>query len=421
MIKKIFPRQIIYPSNLKKIFLRSFIPNEKLKDIFCKKFNDTFNLDKDFLCLPVNRARMGIHLILKYLRKRKNKQKVIMSSLTVFDVINMVLLADCRPIFFDFKKGTFKFDIKKLEDYLSKYNDVVAICVCHYQINSNILEIQKIAKKFNVDIIQDCSISINSKIDNKSILTYGDYSVVSFNLFKFLNSIHGGAVITKNNEFSKFIAHETANWKLFNYIDLFPYFIKGIQAKILTNICIFNLFTFNLFKFSDLYKISSLQKLSKNDPGPHLKKKIPKNYKKKMNDGQYLNLINQINNIGKFHEIRKKNFFTYDQLIKNKHFNKLDNFDDNANIGSYVNYPLFIKNELKNKFSNYLYRNKIDHAKYFYRNCEDLEIFKNFFNHNSVSRIYSNHAILLPIYHLIDESVILRNIKIINNFNSDEY
>lgn len=411
-MKIVKPRQVIYPSNLSKILLGSIYPKELNEDEFSDFLKNELKIDKEFCLLSTNKARVGIYLIIKYLIKKKNKKKFLISPLTVFDVINMVILAGGEPIFIDYLNlENFNCNTKQL----NQHNDINGIIICNYQLNSNITEIAEWASERKVDIIQDCAISICSQINNKSIANYSDYSVFSFNLFKFINSIHGGAIVFKDQKFKLFVSEETKNWSLYNFKDLIPYYLKGIQAKILTNIFIFNFFTFNLFKFGDLFKINFIKKLSKNDPYPHLKTKLPNNYQKKMNFSQQKEIMNQVKQMNKLMSFRKKNFALLNKLITNEKLTKLQNLSDENN-SSYINFPLIIKYKEKEKFSEYLYKNRVDHAKYFYRDCSSLSCFSKYNINCFNSRNISDDIIIIPIHHKLGEKEIEQISNIINKY-----
>lgn len=416
MSRKIPPRQILYPGNLLKILIDSFFPkkvDEKHFDEYLKNF---FKSKKEITFIPVNKARIGIYLIAKFLRNKLSKNKIIMSPLTVFDVVNMVLSAGCVPDFIDFKKNSFDIDIDKLETKLTADKNICAILICNYQINTNIEEVTKVAKKYNVEIILDCAISITSSLNEKSVVDYMKYSVFSFNLFKVIQCIHGGAVVTSDNELKTYLKNQQEGWSIYNYRDLLNYFIKGIQIKFLTLPIVYELFTFNLFKLADLNNIKFIQNLSKNDPNPNKMNFISESYKKKMNDGQALQIYRNIKKIFSMREEREQKFLIYENGIKN---DNIQLFYRNKNLNeksTFINFPILIKEGKKKIFSEYLYKNNIDHAKYFYRSCDAIECFKDLGDNCINSQFISKNIILLPIHKEIDCNKIKKNIDVINLF-----
>jgi perosamine synthetase len=410
------PRQIIYPSRLTKIILGSIFPKKISNQNFLYKLRQEINIDHQFNILPINKARVGIYLICKYLIKKTGKKKIIIPPLTVFDVVNMIICAGGEPVFVDLKSNTFDVDLNDLEE-LSKINkdDLCAILVCNYQINTNIKQVSNFCKSINVQLIQDCAISITSNIENKSIVNFSDFSVFSFNLFKFINAIHGGLVISKDKNFIDFYKKETEEWELYNFRDLFGYYIKGLKVKILTSTLIFSFFTFNLFKFGDIKKIKFIQNLSKNDPSPHLKTSLPISYKKNLNNSQIDELEFQIKNLKKYKNIRLNNYEFLNINLKNKNLIKFAVNELLAN-SSCVNFPIIVKNSRKEEFSKYLYLNNIDHAKYMYRDCSTLKCFKKYFRECKFCSDISKNIILLPIYHMMSINDLKKICNIINDF-----
>ena len=416
MNRKISPRQILYPGNLFKIFLSSFFPKKVDEKYFNEFFKRFFKSKEEISFIPVNKARVGIYLIVEFLKKKFSKKKILMSPLTIFDVVNMVLCAGCNPEFIDFKKDSFDIDVDKLDQKLASDKDICAVLISNYQINTNIEEVLNITKKYKTEVILDCAISITSSLNKKSITDYVNYSVFSFNLFKVLQSIHGGAIITSDNAFKDFLRIRQENWSVYNYKDLFNYFMKGIQIKILTLPLIYDLFTFNLFKFGDLKNIKFIQNLSKNDPDPKKKFYLDDSYKKKMNNGQILEIYRNIKKIYFKRDERENNFLLYEEGIKNDYLKLINRKKKLDEKNSFINFPILIKKNKKKLFSEYLYKNNIDHIKYFYRSCDVIECFKDFGENCINSQYISKNIILLPIYNSLDYKKILHNIKIINSF-----
>ena len=419
MIRKIIPKQIIYPGNLLKIFLNSLFPKKINEEKFNQFFKNFFKSSEDNTFIPVNKARVGIYLIIEFLKNKFSKTKILMSPLTVFDVVNMILCAGCKPDFIDFKKNSFDIDIDKLDKKLASDNEILAVLVCNYQINTNIEEIIKITKKHNVEVILDCAISITSSINHKSITEYVKYSVFSFNLFKIIQCIHGGAIITSDHDFKKFLKFRQNDWAVYNYKDLLNYFMKGLQIKFLTLPIMYDLFTFNFFKFGDLKNIQFIQNLSKNDPNPNKKDKIDNSYRKNMNNGQALEIYKNIKNIFSERNKREQKFLLYENGIKNN-FIQLFYRKNNINEkNTFINFPLLLNKGKKKSFSEYLYKNNIDHSKYFYRSCDKIWCFKDLGEECANSQYISNNIVLLPIHDKLQIDNIKKNIKIINSFNEE--
>ena len=69
---------------------------------------------------------------------------------------------------------------------------------------ANMKNILKIAKKYNLKVIEDCSQAHGAMIDSKFVGSFGDISVWSFCNDKILNTLgEGGVVATKNFNYFK--------------------------------------------------------------------------------------------------------------------------------------------------------------------------------------------------------------------------
>ena len=68
----------------------------------------------------------------------------------------------------------------------------------------------------------------------------------------------------------------------------------------------FNLFIFQIIKFSEIFNIKNLSKFLKNDPNPVKKNIIPKNYLSKISDFQKNDIIDQFSKVDKLIRLRRK-------------------------------------------------------------------------------------------------------------------
>ena len=64
----------------------------------------------------------------------------------------------------------------------------------------NIIGIQKIAKRFNLKIVEDATEALGSKFKGKQMGTFGDIGVLSFNANKIITTGGGGALIIKKKK-----------------------------------------------------------------------------------------------------------------------------------------------------------------------------------------------------------------------------
>ena len=65
------------------------------------------------------------------------------------------------------------------------------------------LKIMKLAKKYNLFVLEDCALALGSKIKNKHVGLYGDAGFFSFYPVKHITTGEGGMIILKNKSFSQ--------------------------------------------------------------------------------------------------------------------------------------------------------------------------------------------------------------------------
>ena len=410
-----FPRQILYNKNILKILISTIFDQklEKGETFIVNKIKKNLKIKKNFFFKFSSRGRTACFHILKFLIKKNKNKYIIMSPFTIFDLINTVVSSGGTPIFVDSPKNSYGICPLELKKILKKRKVNAVIYTCYNTINSNILEIKKICTQNKVEFILDLAIAPCSTYKGISISSISKYSFMSFSLFKFISIIQGGGVATSDKNLINYINKTENRWKKFKFLDLLGYYFKGVKFLIATNFILFNLIIFKIFKFGDLNNISFIAKHAKNDPNPFISKNYNQKYKKKLTNTQKISIFYQSKKLHHNNQMRKKNYLYLNKNIRNKKILKIHN--DNKFLSSYINFPILCNK--RNMLSTYLYKNNIDHSKYFYRDCSQISFFKkySFKSQNNINNLAKN-LITLPIYHNINKKYLNKIIKAINKF-----
>ena len=116
-------------------------------------------------------------------------------STTVFPIVNV----KAKPVFVDVESETFNIDPQKIEDAITKKTR--AIMTVHLLGNPcNMKIINKIAKKHNLFLIEDCCEALGAKYEMKKVGTFGDLSTFSFFASHHITTMEGGMLITNNQQ-----------------------------------------------------------------------------------------------------------------------------------------------------------------------------------------------------------------------------
>ena len=178
--------------------------------------------------IAVVNGTQAIYISLKACGVKKNEE-VLVPALTFVGIVNAVSYLGAEPHFIDSQIENFGINCLKLENYLNKItkfrnnqcinkftgNVIKAIIPVHvFGHPCNIQDIVKIAKKFNLIVIEDASEALGSFYKKKHLGTFGDIGCLSFNGNKIITTGGGGMVITNKKILAKKIKHLTTTAKL---------------------------------------------------------------------------------------------------------------------------------------------------------------------------------------------------------------
>ena len=182
---------------------------------FTNRFEEKIKkLTKSKYSIAIINGTSAIQLAIMSCGIKKNDE-ILIPSLNYIGSTNAAIYCNAIPHFVDVENQTFGIDTIKLENYLKKIciikknttinkitkRKIKAIIPTHVFGNpSKIQEIMKIAKKFNLRLIEDASECVGSYYNNKHLGTFGDVGVLSFNGNKIITTGGGGAIITDNKK-----------------------------------------------------------------------------------------------------------------------------------------------------------------------------------------------------------------------------
>ncbi|MBI29366.1 MAG: hypothetical protein CMI95_05705 [Pelagibacteraceae bacterium] len=164
---------------------------------FERKLSNFFKLKTQSI-LSTASCTSALHLYYISIGLKKGDE-VIMSAQTHVATAHAVEICGAKPVFVDCELETGNINI---DDILNKINKkTVCICVTHFLGKpTNMFKILKIAKKYNLKVVEDTALSIGSKINGKYSGTFGDAGAFSFHPVKIITTGEGGALILKNKK-----------------------------------------------------------------------------------------------------------------------------------------------------------------------------------------------------------------------------
>lgn len=155
----------------------------------------------------------ALHLSLILLGVEKGDE-VICQSKTFSASANPIVYQGATPIFVDSERETWNMCPVQLEiaikDRVSKGIKPKAIIAVHlYGMPYKVDEINQVALKYEIPVIEDSAESLGSEYNGRKCGTFGDFSILSFNGNKIITTSGGGALVSKtlkNKEKAVFLA-----------------------------------------------------------------------------------------------------------------------------------------------------------------------------------------------------------------------
>ena len=142
----------------------------------------------------------------------KEGDAVFVPDFTFFSTGEIVSFRGATPIFVDVDKDTFNIDTIKLEKAINKVLDEgkltpkMIIPVDLFGLPADHIEIEKIAKKYNLRILEDAAQGFGGSINGKKACSFGDAATTSFFPAKPLGCYgDGGAIFTNDYELAELL------------------------------------------------------------------------------------------------------------------------------------------------------------------------------------------------------------------------
>ncbi len=150
-------------------------------------------------CVALNSGTAALHLALM-LMDIKNKE-VLVPSMTFVSTVHAVLYAGAKPVFVDIDEDTLCLNVDDLKKKISKRSSLI-IPVHFGGIPCDLAEIRRIARQYEIAVVEDAAHACGSQFAGKKIGSHSEIVCFSFHPVKNLAMPTGGA-ITLNGRFAE--------------------------------------------------------------------------------------------------------------------------------------------------------------------------------------------------------------------------
>ncbi len=162
-------------------------------------------LQNDVHVAALSSGTASIHLGLKLLGVGQGDE-VLCQSFTFSASANPIMYLGAIPIFIDSEKETWNMSPELLEEAIKnrlrhgkKPKAIIAVHL--YGMPYKIGEIQDIAKKYQIPILEDSAEALGSYYKGRKCGTFGEIAILSFNGNKIITTSGGGALVSRNENY----------------------------------------------------------------------------------------------------------------------------------------------------------------------------------------------------------------------------
>ncbi len=311
---------------------------------YINRFEENFSTYSDCKYgIAVSNGTVAIHLALVTLGIGKGDE-VIIPDLTFAATINTVLHANATPVIVDVEEDSWCIDPKEIEKAITPKTKAI-IPVHIYGQSCDMDAIMKIAKKYNLKVIEDCAEAHGAMYDGKKVGSFGDIGCFSFFGNKVITTGEGGMCTTNNSELDEkmrvFRDHGMSKTKRYWHdVVGYNYRLTNLQAAI---------------------------------------------------------GLAQLERIEDIHQNRRKYENSYKEILDTKNFTFQNNLEKRRRITWLVSI-LVDENIDKDKYINKLNENGIDARPFFYP-LSDMDIYKPYCNVDTpITKMLSKRGLNLPTY-----------------------
>lgn len=303
-------------------------------------------LGVDYISLFAN----GTLALIAALQVLDIKGEVITTPYSFVATTHAIKWNGITPVFCDIDPATCNLDPQKIEQLITE-NTSAILPVHVYGTPCDVEAIQDIGDMYGIKIIYDAAHAFGVKLNNESILNFGDLSVLSFHATKVYNTFEGGAIISHDPKIKKRIDY----LKNFGFAGETTVIAPGINAKM-----------------NEMQAALGLLQLKDFDKNRLKRKQISESYKSVLKEIRGISYLEDIDNV------------TY----------------------NYAYFPIFVDSEKYGMTRDELYfklkENKIFSRRYFYPLISHFPTYRNLESADPEKLPHSeritNEVICLPIY-----------------------
>jgi dTDP-4-amino-4,6-dideoxygalactose transaminase len=280
------------------------------------------------------KGRVALYAILKAMNINEGDE-VIVPAFTCVVVPNAILYLRAKPVYVDISTNNYNMNIELLEKSITAKTKII-ICQNTFGLSSNIEQILKIAKKYKLFTIEDCTHGFSGYYNGKPNGSYCDAAFYSTQWNKPFSTGIGGFLVVNNPDFIYKV-------KLLDEKKIKPTFSDRF---ILAFLLLCNRYLINKYTYWFLLKLYRFLSKHNLTIGSNRREELsdinmPIEYFKDISSIQIKAGLRELSGLEGINSLRKKNAHDYTRFLKSNNKTYVDEnlFDNHL----FLKYPILVK------------------------------------------------------------------------------
>ncbi|HYK88113.1 MAG TPA: DegT/DnrJ/EryC1/StrS family aminotransferase [Acidobacteriota bacterium] len=360
------------------------------------------------VCVPM--ARTGLYLGLKEMIRPG--QAVVMSPLTIVDVVNMVLLAGGVPVFADIHRQSCSLDPDEAESLIDGRTGAVLISHLHGE-GANAHVFRDLCRRRGVPLIEDAAQAFGAVENGCRLGTIGDLGIYSFGFYKNVNTWRGGMLVSHDAGLIDRVRNRLSRETLLPGWGLLLLSLHGLLTEIGTWPPFFASIVYPLVRHSLVHGIQPVNRWLDPEAGATRISSLPRDYMYRMTAAQASLALARLDRVDADTNCRITHAAAYHRGLAGLTGLIIPEWKGGqSNIYTY--YPVQCQD--RDALLRYAMIHNRDFAAQHLRNCADMPDFGEYHRDCPNARAASRELVLLPTYPRYPAEEVVRNIHVIRDF-----
>ena len=180
-----------------------FLPPDPLLTAEASRILSIFYPHRHSLLVPY--ARTAFYYTLKALGLEPGS-RILTTPITIYPFLDIIHALELEPVFIDIEMTTFSVDIEQLEAHILRFEPSCFLLTYLFGLVPDIERISSICLRHDVFLIEDFSQAIGASFKGMQLGNFGDVSIYSASITKFVDSYNGGFMTVKSTSLHKRIS-----------------------------------------------------------------------------------------------------------------------------------------------------------------------------------------------------------------------